>query len=329
MREKPSIPEERLLACLQEQYDLSAVTLDFLPLGLDTRAGVYRAVSEQGTPYFLKAKYGSLYKPSCLVPGYLRDQGIAAVVAPLTTRQGTLWTQVGAWTLIVYPFIEGDTGWNPAMTSGNWQAVGTALKQIHRVALPPGGFPSMRTETFDPAEYCLEVYTLETHQAGSESGSKVEHALRSSWMAHQSTIHAVVTSLVEIAGLLQGRSGAHVICHADLHPGNIIRDQAGHVFIIDWDDVMLAPKERDFIFVEEQTPSPFMQGYGPAEIDWTALAYYCYERVVQDLIECAHEVFFREDLGIETKAEAARLFETIFAAGTMLDAARAAAHLQS
>src|ERR1035438_1334503 len=76
MREKLGIPEDHLRARLREQYDLSAVALEFLPLGLDTRARVYRVVSEQGTCYFLKAKSGPLYQPGCLVPRYLRDQGI-------------------------------------------------------------------------------------------------------------------------------------------------------------------------------------------------------------------------------------------------------------
>ena len=179
---------------------------------------------------------------------------------------------------------------------------------------------------------------FETQHAGSLDGSKVEHALRSCWMAHQSTIHRVLTSLEELAGLLQWRSGPHVICHADLHPGNILRDQADHVFVIDWDDVMLAPKERDFLFVREaqadgstlQETPPFFQGYGQTEIDWMALTYYRCERAVQDLIECAQQVFFRDDLGEETKADAVLLFGDIFAEGGEVDAARAAAaHLRS
>ena len=53
MREPPRIAEEDLRACLQDQYDLVLVTLEFLPLGLDYDAGVYRAVSERGMAYLL------------------------------------------------------------------------------------------------------------------------------------------------------------------------------------------------------------------------------------------------------------------------------------
>ncbi|MHB8600337.1 MAG: phosphotransferase enzyme family protein [Ktedonobacteraceae bacterium] len=340
MREKLNIPEDRLRVCLQEQYDISEVKLEFLPLGLDTRAGVYRVLSEQGTSYFLKAKSGPFYEPGCLVPRYLRDQGITAVVAPLPTKRNTLWTQVGDWKVIVYPFIAGDTGLHLGMTDENWQEVGKIFKQIHQVPLPSSGFRSLRKETFDPTEYARWIHAFETQLASSSSPgkSKVEYALRSYWVAHQPTIHTLLTFMEELADVLQKRTLPYVICHADLHANNTLLDQADHLFVIDWDDVMLAPRERDFIFVREalansstrQEPSPFFQGYGQTEIDWVALTYYQCERAVSDLIECAQEVFFRDDLGEESKADAVQLFSDLFAENNNVDAAfAAAAHLPS
>src|SRR5437867_1047049 len=109
MREQPKIPEERLRACLRDQYDLYPITLEFLPRGKDYHAGVYRAVSEQETSYLLKVTSRSLYEPSCLVPGYLSNQGITSVVAPIPTKSNALWTKLADWTVIVYPWISGDT----------------------------------------------------------------------------------------------------------------------------------------------------------------------------------------------------------------------------
>src|SRR2546430_17399777 len=107
MREQPKIPEEQLRACFQDQYDLYPVTLEFLPLGLDYNAGVYRAVSERGTAYLLKVTSRPLYEPRCLVPRYLNDQGIASVVAPIRSSSGALWTLLSEWTVIVYPWVSG------------------------------------------------------------------------------------------------------------------------------------------------------------------------------------------------------------------------------
>src|SRR5713101_6735094 len=150
----------------------------------------------------------------------------------------------------------------------------------------------------------------------------VEVDLRALWRAHQSTIHTGVASLEKLAEVLQSRTLPYVISHADLHPANLLRDHAGHVYVIDWDEVMLAPKERDFIFVREPQAGAFFQGYGQREIDWMALTYYLWERVVQELIEDARDVCFRDDWAEETRADAARLFHEILAEeGGTIDAA--------
>ncbi len=92
MREKPAIADELLQAILQDQYGVEAITLEFLPVGLDYHAGVYRVVGEQGNAFLLKATSRPLYEPRYLVPRHLNDTGITSVVAPLPTKSGALWT---------------------------------------------------------------------------------------------------------------------------------------------------------------------------------------------------------------------------------------------
>ena len=329
MREQLKIPEEHLRACLQDQYDLIPVTLEFLPLGLDYNAGVYRVVSEQGAAYLLKVTSRPLYEPRCLVPRYLNDQGITSVVAPVPTRSGALWTLLEEWTVIVYPFIDGETSWT-GMTNEQWKEVGTIFQQIHQTAVPASGFESLRKETFDPTAYTRWVHGFETqHLKPLLGGSGSSRALRASWVEHQSTIHTAVTSLEKLAEVLKARTFPYVICHADLHAANLLRDRHGHVFVIDWDEVMLAPKERDFIFIRQPQADAFWEGYGVIEIDWMLLSYYLWERVVQDVIEDAQNVCFRDDLGEETRADVARLFHEYLSEGASnLNAAyEASAHL--
>jgi spectinomycin phosphotransferase len=340
MHDAPRISPEQLRAICEEQYDLAGATLEFLPVGKDNRTGVYRAVSRQGIPYLLKVRSGPFYEASCLIPHYLRDQGISSVVAPLPTRSNTAWSRIGEWTVILYPFIEGDTRWTPPMTPTYWKAVGTALDQIHRVK-PPSSVdcPSLRTETFDPIGYRLSIGDIEAEYIQSPGTGRYEQELASVWTAHESTVHTAISGLEALAGLLQERSGPFVLCHADLHPGNIIRSQGNQVFLIDWDEVMLAPRERDFLFVGavperasglvEPTVSPFFLGYGQMEMDWVALTYYLWERVVQDLIAFAEEVFRRDDLGEADKADAVELTRAILSEkGDEVDKALwAAAHV--
>lgn len=335
-----------LRACLREHYDLAAVALEFLPRGYDYRAGVYRVVSAHGTDYLLKVTSRPLYEPSCLVPRYLRDQGITAVVAPVPTISGSLWSrlaeQSGEWTVMVYPFLVGDTSL-AGMTDDQWRETGQIFRQIHQVRLPSGGFLSLREESFNPSGYIQWVRAFESQHLwqtsrGEHGGSGSARALRASWMAHQSTIHTAVTSLERLAAALQTRRLPYVIAHADLHPANLLRDSQGHVHVLDWDEVMLAPKERDFIFIREPQARAFWEGYGlraleanmeqNEAIDWVALTYFHWERVIQDVIEEVQQVLFRDDAGEDAKATAAQRFATGFAPGNNVSAAfAAAAHL--
>ena len=84
------------------------------------------------------------------------------------------------------------------------------------------------------------------------------------------------------------------MCHSDIHAGNILIDANGALYIVDWDNPVLAPKERDLMFIgggqefaghtaqEEETL--FYRGYGQTQIDPIALAYYRYERIIQDIL---------------------------------------------
>ena len=225
------------------------------------------------------------------------------------------------------------------MNDEQWKEVGSIFQQIHHVTLPSSGFESLRKETFDPTEYARWVHDFEhQHLEALDDEGVSKRTLRSLWLMHQPTIRMVIASLEKLAAELQSRTLPYVICHADLHPANLLRDASGHVFVIDWDEVMLAPKERDFLFVKESpsdsnalpvTPA-FFQGYGQTNIDWIALTYFRYERVIQDLIACTQEVFYRDDLGEGTKADSVQLFQSLLVEGGEIDAAtQASAQLPS
>ncbi len=114
---------------------------------------------------------------------------------------------------------------------------------------------------------------------------------------------AMLEQMVRLADVLRDEHRREVLCHGDLHPGNVLLADDG-LHLIDWGEVLLAPRDRDFLFVPDLPPSPeaapsgapaepapplgtaFLRGYGltETEIDWVALTYYRCERVIQDVI---------------------------------------------
>lgn len=332
MREPPALPEERLRVCLRDAWDAVPDAIEFLPMGLDTRAGVFRVTSAAGAPWLVKVKSGPFAEPGCLVPAYLRALGVREVVAPLPTTSGALWVNLTDWTVIVYPFIAGDTGWR-SVTDAQWELTGDIFRRIHQVSLPPHGAGSLRRETFDPSAYIRAIHTYESRQmqAPPQVADEVERTLHAAWLKRQPIIRTILARMERLAPSLRRRNLPAVICHADLHPGNLLRDPGGGVHVIDWDEVMLAPKERDFIFVGDTRatsssgPAPFFRGYGAVEIDWAALTYYRYERIIQDVIACADDVCYRDDLSDAARLDAAALFGDVLAEGGMRESADVAA----
>jgi spectinomycin phosphotransferase len=88
-----------------------------------------------------------------------------------------------------------------------------------------------------------------------------------------------------------------VLC--DLHAWNILHGSPGGLQIIDWDDPILAPKERDLMFIGGgvggiwNTPGEealFYQGYGAPDLNLTALAYYRFERILVDVVEYSQQL---------------------------------------
>lgn len=88
-------------------------------------------------------------------------------------------------------------------------------------------------------------------------------------------------------------------------------DESGSIFIVDWDDPIMAPKERDLMFIgggvanvwnnphEEEF---FYKGYGKTEINRAILAYYRHERIVEDIAEYGQALLLTSDGGKERSA---------------------------
>ncbi|MEP6987229.1 MAG: aminoglycoside phosphotransferase family protein, partial [Chloroflexota bacterium] len=137
MLERPALSDEKIIACLRDEYGLKIDKIVFLPLGADMNTAVFRADTEDSTPYFVKLRSGHFDAIAVDVPKFLFDQGISQIIAPLPTRSGQLSARLDAFNLILYSFIEGQSGWEKNLSDQDWIVFGRALKAIHATILAP------------------------------------------------------------------------------------------------------------------------------------------------------------------------------------------------
>jgi spectinomycin phosphotransferase len=306
MLEKPDLQDEKIIACLQDEYGLLVVQVAFLPLGADRNTAVYRVVADDETPYFLKLRRGTFDELAVALPKFLSDQGIMQIIAPLATKTGQLWANLDAFKTILYPFVEGHNAYEVALSDRHWVDFGTALKRIHTAAVPPALIRRIQQETYSP-RWREIVKTFLERVEDDAFDDPVAVKLAAFLKARRDEILDLVGRAERLAQALQAQSREFILCHSDIHAGNILIDANDAFYIVDWDDPILAPKERDLMFVgaglmgaghspqEEETL--FYRGYGQTQIDPIALAYYRYERIIQDIAIFCEQIFLTNEGG--------------------------------
>ncbi len=103
----------------------------------------------------------------------------------------------------------------------------------------------------------------------------------------------------QFAQKLKNQPTHYVLCHSDIHGGNVLIDENNSIYIVDWDDPMMAPRERDLMFIgggvanvwnKPDEEAFFYKGYGTIEINKMILAYYRHERIVEDIAQFVQEL---------------------------------------
>jgi spectinomycin phosphotransferase len=304
--EKPDLEDSKIVSCLHAAYGLDVDEITFLPLGNDVNTAVYRAVSHDAAPYFVKLRSGEFDDVIAAIPKLLHDQGISQVIAPLTTQSGALWTLVDGFKLTLYPFVEGRNGYKVKMTDEQWAELGHTLKAIHTVNVPPALESRIPHETYG-AYWRDTVKGFQRQAEAMTFTDPISAALADLLKAQQAVVNTLVRRAERLGAVLQARLLPLVLCHADIHAANVLIDASGKLYIVDWDTLVFAPKERDLMFpgggqysgdhtaAEEETL--FYRGYGQTDIDYAALAYYRYERIVEDVASYCQEIWSTEGDG--------------------------------
>jgi spectinomycin phosphotransferase len=330
MREPPDIAEDLLRECLRDAYDLRAAELRFLPLGADPHTAVYRAHATGGRPYFVKLRRGPFEQRAVSIPGWLSAHGVDTLIPPIAAITGQLWTRLGPFTVVLYPFVAGKDAYETPLTERQWQAFGATIRGIHRAQLPPELAAGLPRERFDDEARQLLSGVLSGRVAATATDAAAQELL--ALFREQGALTLELVARAErLARELKARPRPLVLCHGDLHAGNLLLAE-DRLYLVDWDTLVLAPKERDLMCIggglgfagssPEDEVRQFYQGYGPAQIDPVALAYYRYERIIQDLAVDSRLLLLSDDGGAD-RQQALRFVRSNFEPGSTIATAMA------
>ena len=317
---KPNLKDEKINRCLQDAYGLTVEKIAFLPLGADFNTAVYRITTSKQMDYFLKLRSGEFLEASVSVPKYLADLGIKQVIPPLATKTGQLWANLGAFKAILYPYIEGHNGVETKLSEDHWAQFGATIKKLHSVDIPSSITKDVLRETFSSKwRETVKAFLIRIENEVFEEPVAIKMALF--LKSKRGEILKLVERAEELAITIQKQPLDYILCHADIHGWNLIVDKEGALYIVDWDTLIFAAKERDLMFVgagiwdsgrtaiEEE--SLFYQGYGKTNINQDAICYYRFERIIQDIGEYCEQIFLSDEGG-EDRKQSFEYLQSIF-----------------
>jgi spectinomycin phosphotransferase len=323
MLEDPGLDPRVLAAAVRAGFGIEANGFTFVP-GFDMQAASYEVASTDG-PWFAKVRFGPVADAPLDVPRALLDAGVSNVLAPVRTVTSALWHPMAdGRTLLVYPFVAGRNATEAGMTDDQWRTFGTALRAVHDSGLEARFADRLPAETFVLPSAAMVRSTLAQEPS---LDSVAAERLRAVLFEQRGRIGQMLDRAAELGGRLSAKPFARVLCHADIHEANLLVADDGRIFLVDWDGPMLAPRERDLLFVirggitrrvERHEEAWFFEGYGQVEVDREAIVYYRYERLLEDIAEIGRSVY--GDAIPETSREAqVQLLERIFESGAKVE----------
>ncbi|WP_433538521.1 phosphotransferase enzyme family protein [Micromonospora sp. CA-249363] len=272
------------------EFGLELSTVDEVAHGADLRARLWRGATGDGARYAVKVSGGGT-PAGLIVAAHLAERGVPGIAAPVRTRDGRLYAERDGVRLSVVPWVSDLRALDGPMTEAHWRSYGELLAAVHAVPvtgelerlLPGGGdaYPLIMAATRDVAGRLRDQ---------ADSGDPLVAELAAVWSANADRVSTVLGGVERLAS---GRSGPAVVCHGDPHLGNLLLGPDGQVWLIDWDDAVLAARECDLMFVvggvlafapiTPEQERAVLAGYGGVDIDAVRLAWFLAVRALDDL----------------------------------------------
>jgi len=244
----------------------------------------------------------------------VQEQLLPAVAHPVPTQDQRFAVSFDDHLLILFDWIEGQTvGFGPLSDEVLAKAA-VAVGTLHK-STPQIGWPNPPREEFDlPFQEALlnNLDALETITSADSAGKQ---GLQDLLLPRKDEVQRLLVRLEELQARVRGTYHAMVVCHTDLHGGNMILDDQGVLHLVDWEGAVLAPPEHDLHFFEwdPRFESLFLPHYErafrPIHLDGDTLGFYYCRRNLEDLAEWVVRILYENNGDEQDREDLAGIIE--------------------
>ena len=298
MSASSDIHQSLVLETIRQAYGLPVERITFLTTGwvsfcyrVETAAESYllKLYDESGAmPAPLLASSRDFYLP--LTHQLCTSQLLSQIACPVQAQDGRFSIRAGPYRMILFHFIEGKPVGFGTLPDEITVKLAGLVGQLHK--------NTRSLQLANPLVERFEIAFEDVLPAGLDKLANLGPGARASLRAfqelilsHRSAIRGYLDRLKGLQAIMRTRARDMVVCHTDLHGGNLLVDSRGNLYILDWEGAMLSPPEQDlFFFAGEDTfwdlfwPN-YKREFGPAQLDVDTLAFYYYRRGLEDLAE--------------------------------------------
>src|SRR5437899_3851705 len=201
--------------------------------------------------------------------------GIANVAHPVTAKSGQLRIRTGESYIALFRLIAGRTAEESRFNDSQLERLGELLAKIHQSKKVLGEYSVKENFEISFEDKFLAVFR-EMGKLNDDS-TEYQRKIRSFLEPHREKFMQELARLKELQREVRKMDLEFVNCHGEPSPGNIVSSDNSEVYLLDWDDPIFAPKEKDLLFFKDNF-EPVMKGYsafsGDTVIDQDVLEFY-------------------------------------------------------
>jgi len=269
---------------IEANYDLNVISISDAPRQFVAQTFVIE--TKKGN-VFCKVVDKKLFIPGLIasLPALynIHELGFKRINHPILTSSQKLYLMHGDTLIVLFNYIDATQSY----TYDDF-VFGEVLAKIHD--LTDRLTVSVSKESFEFKHKGVFENEM-TNIVNSNDKDEVVVDLKSLLSKKQNEILKFFDNFLRIAEKCRKQKWHMVITHGDA-PGNILVKSPKDFYIIDWDDILLAPAERDLWFLAEK--EKFMDGYKSIspkfQMNKDVVNYYIYSRYFNDLIEYWREI---------------------------------------
>ncbi len=319
MKTPPTIDLNELQHSLEDAYALQVRAMCFVPRG-ECSWG-YRVEAGDGRRYFLKLfRTNSLPAWAAhLVYRLHSEGGIENIVYPLPACSGEVLSHLGGHPAALFDFIEAQSLFQAPSKAETLYRLGELLARLHGcVQLRQD---CRRVEQFEIPGRDMYDRIVDLVNRGCVRSGAAGEALRILRPVRKQ-LEALREEILLFQEKARRAQSPFCICHGDPTPGNILVGASGTPYLIDWDEMLLAPPERDLVywekddvFFDNQPSCPVLDGYrhiaGDLSLDPHIIGFYQRQWTVGEIAVYGQRLLFENHTAQQSEADLDNLKEEL------------------